>query len=179
MSVCEIAIPMKRCSTMFYRFSKYALSLCPWPWFIKDTLLSILLYTVYRSSRSTSYTYTRLRFYVSLHSSSLSLSFILAVSLDHVHTLRALIPKVFSSSLLPSLFFVHFTLPADSRAFSLVRRFPTKSESPYLARKKKFYHSVSTCSSTSFSPSHSVVCRLSEHCRRIIVFLSSIMLLIH
>lgn len=76
MSVCEIAIPMKRCSTMFYRFSKYALSLCPWPWFIKDTLLSILLYTVYRSSRSTSYTYTRLRFYVSLHSSSLSLSLI-------------------------------------------------------------------------------------------------------
>lgn len=83
-----------------------------------------------------------------------------AVSLDHVHTLRTLIPKVFSSSLFPSLFFVHFTLLADSRTFSLVRHFPTKSESPYLARKKKFYHSVSTCSSTSFSPSHSVVCRL-------------------
>lgn len=101
-----------------------------------------------------------------------SLSFILAVSLDHVHTLRTLIPKVFSSSLFPPLFFVHFTLLADSRAFSLVLRFPTKSESPYLARKKKFYHSVSTCSSTSFSLS--VVCRLSEHCRRIIVFLPSI-----
>lgn len=104
-----------------------------------------------------------LRFYVSLHSCSLSHSFWLCLSRSRAHATHIDSSKVFFSSLFPSLFFVHLALRADLPAFSLVSHFPTKSESLYLAQKKKFYHSVSTCSSTSFPASRLVVCRLSKH----------------
>lgn len=106
---------------------------------------------------------------------SLSLIHFSRLSRSRAHATHIDSSKVFSSSLSLSLFFVHLASRANLRALPLVRHFPTKNESPYLAQKKKFYHSVSTCSSTSFSPSRCMPA-VSEHCRRITVFLPSIIL---
>lgn len=109
------------------------------------------MYSVSFITFSLSYLYAAplLRLARSIH--ALSLSLIPVFSLDHVHTLRTLIPQRCSPAHSFLRYFSFISLRALTRPhFHWFANFPTKSESSYLARKKKFYHSVSTCSSTSF-----------------------------
>lgn len=89
--------------------------------------------------------------------------FTLAFFLSHSSGLsrsRAHVTHIDSSKILQlALSFailIHLALHDDSFAFPLARYFPTKSKLPYLTWKKKFYHSVSTCSSTSIPPARSM-----------------------
>lgn len=137
MSVCEIAVSVKMLKYI-YRFREIYVTSLPLAlihsrYVTEYSDIQCIFHHVssHISVRGSAFTSR------SLHSCSLSLSLILAFSLDHVHTLRTLIPQRYSPARSFLQYFSFISLCALTRPhFHWFANFPTKSESSYLARKK-------------------------------------------